>query len=120
MPFIVATYVYASTQGQRTHSALTKIGSATICNFNFWAESGGLSVVYLKLFRWRKHYDWTNWVYLISQPVEFSISSGNIYHCTENVTRLIIASMLVTTSSPRDWWSRIAVTELDASEFLIK
>ena len=25
MPFIVATYVYASSQGQRTHSALTKI-----------------------------------------------------------------------------------------------
>ena len=24
MPFIVATYVYASTQGQRTHSARTK------------------------------------------------------------------------------------------------
>jgi hypothetical protein len=25
MPFIVATYVYASSQGQRTHSAQTKI-----------------------------------------------------------------------------------------------
>ena len=25
MPFIVATYVYASSQGQRTHSARTKI-----------------------------------------------------------------------------------------------
>jgi hypothetical protein len=25
MPFIVATYVYASSQGQRTHSALTKM-----------------------------------------------------------------------------------------------
>ena len=27
MPFVVATYVYASSQGQRTHSARTKIGS---------------------------------------------------------------------------------------------
>ena len=27
MPFIVATYVYASSQGQRTHSAQTKINS---------------------------------------------------------------------------------------------
>ena len=25
MPFVVATYVYASSQGQRTHSARTKI-----------------------------------------------------------------------------------------------
>jgi hypothetical protein len=29
MPFIVATYVYASNQGQRTHSALTKNKSAS-------------------------------------------------------------------------------------------
>ena len=27
MPFIVATYVYASSQGQRTHSARTNLGS---------------------------------------------------------------------------------------------
>ena len=29
MPFIVATYVYASSQGKRTHSARTKSISAT-------------------------------------------------------------------------------------------
>jgi hypothetical protein len=29
MPFIVATYVYASSQGQRTHSAQTKIDYTT-------------------------------------------------------------------------------------------
>ena len=28
MPFIVATYVYASSQGQRTHSARTNFNSA--------------------------------------------------------------------------------------------
>jgi hypothetical protein len=30
MPFIVATYVYASSQGQRTHSARTNNGTVTI------------------------------------------------------------------------------------------
>ena len=31
MQFIVATYVYASSQGQRTHSAWTNV-----CDPNFW------------------------------------------------------------------------------------
>jgi hypothetical protein len=31
MPFILATYVYASSQGQRTHSAWTNV-----CDPNFW------------------------------------------------------------------------------------
>ena len=30
MPFIVATYVYASSQGQRTHSARTKMAFVTL------------------------------------------------------------------------------------------
>ena len=32
MPFIVATYVYASSQGQRTHSARTNIHISTFHN----------------------------------------------------------------------------------------
>ena len=32
MPFIVATYVYASSQGQRTHSAQTNfLGAVCVC-----------------------------------------------------------------------------------------
>ena len=34
MPFIVATYVYASSQGQRTHSARTKIDNYIVTNEN--------------------------------------------------------------------------------------
>jgi hypothetical protein len=32
MPFIVATYVYASSQGQRTHSARTNLHISIILN----------------------------------------------------------------------------------------
>ena len=53
MPFIVATYVYASSQGQRTHSARTKrrtaFNESQIANhivlekikFNLGLEQGG-------------------------------------------------------------------------------
>ena len=48
-PFLVATYVYASNQGQRTHSARTKMkgqgqageGQADGCRESLWQESRG-------------------------------------------------------------------------------
>ena len=35
MPFVVATYVYASSQGQRTHSARTKTHSSSLSSIHF-------------------------------------------------------------------------------------
>ena len=41
MPFIVATYVYARSQGQRTHSARTKIEASCVKEGNYLAWYNG-------------------------------------------------------------------------------
>ena len=49
MPFIVATYVYASSQGQRTHSARTKI-LTNYALYNSTTSFSNFFVVQLPLF----------------------------------------------------------------------
>jgi hypothetical protein len=51
MPFIVATYVYASSQGQRTHSARTNTRMGCIA-LNAWHSMHGCRVEIGKRLMW--------------------------------------------------------------------
>ena len=54
LPKIVATYVYASSQGQRTHSARTNSGLPKLLRWHtHFARTN-------KLLCWRTHFAWTN------------------------------------------------------------